>query len=95
MERLSRPKDDLFENSTMTFGEHLEELRQCLVRAILWLAAGLIIGLFFADSVIIFVKTPLERAIQQFNADRDLHRLGYADLDADELQPLREFLMQN
>ncbi len=79
----------------MTFGEHLEELRQCLVKAILWLAAGLIIGLFFADRVIIFVKTPLENAIQQFNADRDLHRLGYTDLAAAELKPLRNFLMQN
>ena len=67
MDRLARPKDDLFDNSTMTFGEHLEELRHSLVRAILWLAAGLIFGLFFADSVVLFVKTPLESAIQQFN----------------------------
>lgn len=95
MDRLARPKDDLFDNSTMTFGEHLEELRKALVKAIVWLAAGLVIGLFFADRVIIFVKTPLESAIQQFNADRDLHRLGYEDLDAAELQPLRNFLMQN
>ena len=95
MDRPARPKDDLFDSSTMTFGEHLEELRQCLVKAILWLAAGLVIGLFFADRVIIFVKSPLENAIQQFSADRDLHRLGYTDLKADDLQPLRDFLMQN
>ena len=95
MDRLARPKDDLFENSTMTFGEHLEELRQCLVKSILWLAIGLIGGLFFADQVIIFVKTPLEAAIQQFNADRDLHRLGYEDPNEASLQPLREFLMEN
>ncbi len=95
MNQLARPKDDLFESSTMTFGEHLEELRKCLVKAILWLVGGLAIGLCFADSVIIFVKTPLEQAIQQFNADRDLYRLGYEDAEADELQPLRNFLMQN
>ncbi len=96
MDRIARPKDDLFDNSTMTFGQHLEELRQCLVKAICWLVGGLAIGLVFADRVIIFVKSPLETAIQQFNTDRDLHRLGYGDrLDDPELQPLRQFLMQH
>ena len=91
MDRLARPKDDLFDNSTMTFGEHLDELRGSLVRAMIWLAGGLLIGLFFADSVVLFVKTPLQSAIQEFNADRDLHRLGY-DPTAREIQPLHEFL---
>ncbi|MGI9474167.1 MAG: twin-arginine translocase subunit TatC [Rubripirellula sp.] len=94
MEKLARPKDDLFDNSTMTFGEHLEELRHSLVRAVMWLAGGLIIGLFFADSVVLFVKTPLEGAIQQFNADRDLHKLGYDPQDAAN-QPLHQFLATN
>jgi len=95
VDRLARPKDDLFDSSTMTFGEHLEELRHALVKAILWLAGGLIIGLFFADGVILFVQTPLESAIQKFNADRDLHRLGYTDPNAAEVQPLHQFLETN
>ena len=96
MDKLARPKDDLFDNSTMTFGEHLEELRQCLVKALLWLAAGLVIGLFFADTVIRFVQSPLQSAILEFKADRDLHRLGYGDrLDEPEIKPLRKFLMKN
>jgi sec-independent protein translocase protein TatC len=95
VDRLARPKDDLFDSSTMTFGEHLEELRHSLVRAILWLAGGMIIGLYFADSVILFVQTPLEAAIQKFNADRDLHRLGYTDPNAPEIQSLHEFLATN
>ncbi len=91
MDRLARPKDDLFDNSTMTFGEHLDELRQSLVRAILWLAGGLIIGLFFADSVILFIQKPLESAIREFQAERDLYRMGY-DPKAPEVNSLREFL---
>lgn len=93
MDRLARPKDDLFDNSTMTFGEHLEELRSSLVRAILWLAGGMLIGLYFAPHVIQFVQIPLQAAIQEFNADRDLYRLGYTDPSAPEIQPLRQFLM--
>lgn len=78
----------------MTFGEHLDELRHALVRAVMWLAGGLLIGLFFADSVVLFVKTPLESAIQQFNADRDLHRLGYDPSD-EANRPLHQFLATN
>ena len=43
--------DDHFKDSTMTFGEHLEELRVCLVRALLGLAVGTLIGLYTADQV--------------------------------------------
>ena len=75
MDRLARPKDDLFENSTMTFGEHLEELRRSLGKAILWLIGGMLIGLYFADSLILYIQRPLETAIQQFKVDQDLHRL--------------------
>jgi sec-independent protein translocase protein TatC len=94
VETLARPKDDLFDNSTMTFGEHLDELRQALVKAILWLAGGLIIGLFFADTVVQFVQTPLRAAIQQFNADRDLHQLGYDPADPANRE-LHQFLATN
>ena len=34
---LKKPDDDLFKDSTMTFGEHLEELRVCLWKATLGL----------------------------------------------------------
>ncbi|MDA8743652.1 twin-arginine translocase subunit TatC [Rubripirellula amarantea] len=94
MDRIARPQDDLFENSTMTFGEHLEELRKCLVHAVAWLAGGLIIGLFFADSVILFIQQPLESAIRNFQADRDLYKLGY-DPKADESQPIRDFMTEH
>lgn len=91
---MERPKDDLFDNSTMTFGEHLEELRHSLVKAILSLAAGLVIGLFFADRVVLFVQMPLQTAIQKFNADRALYQAGYDPTD-EESRPLHEFLSTN
>ena len=78
----------------MTFGEHLEDLRHSLFRAMLWLAGGLLIGLFFANEVVRFVQMPLEGAIEQFNADRDLHRLGYDPSDQ-SVQELHNFLAKN
>ena len=78
----------------MTFGEHLEDLRHALVRAIIWLAGGLIIGLFFADGLVQYAQAPLVGAIQQFNADRDLYRLGYDPSDK-SVQSLHGFLAEN
>ena len=94
MDRLAQPKDDLFENSTMTFREHLDELRHSLVRAVMWLAAGLVIGLLFADRVVLFVQTPLQTAIRDYMADRDLFRLGYDPADPANA-PLKKFLATN
>ena len=46
--RKSRKTDkDLFEESTMTFGEHLEALRKCLFKSVIALIAGTAIGLSF------------------------------------------------
>ena len=94
MDRIEPPKDDLFENSTMTFGEHLEELRHRLMHAVMWLAGGLVIGLFFADSLILFIQRPLESAIQSFQADRDLYRLGY-DPTSEKVKPIRQYMTEH
>ncbi len=58
--------EDLFRESTMTFGEHLEELRQCLFRAIWGLAIGVVIGLIFGNRVVAFIQSPLEQALTKY-----------------------------
>lgn len=78
----------------MTFGEHLDELRKALAKALTWLALGLVVGLFFADHVVRYVQDPLKAAIQKFNADRDLARLGY-DPDSPDVASLRQMLTEN
>jgi len=79
----------------MTFGEHLEELRKSLGKALLWLAVGLVIGLaFFADRVVRYVQEPLKAAIQEYNVDRDLARFG-VDPDSPDVQGLRHLLREN
>jgi sec-independent protein translocase protein TatC len=79
----------------MTFGEHLDELRKSLGKALMWLALGLVVGLFFfADRVVRYVQDPLKEAIQTFNVDRDLARLGF-DPDSPEVAGLRQMLTEN
>ncbi len=58
--------DDLFESSTMTFGEHLEELRVSLTKALICLAVGMGISLLFADRIVRYVQTPLKKSLEEF-----------------------------
>ncbi len=58
--------DDLFEKSSMSFGEHLEELRRALVKSFLWLALGTCVGLIFANTVVHFISQPLRKKMDDF-----------------------------
>ena len=69
--RMPRTDDeDLFEGSTMTFGEHLEELRICLIRAALGLAVGVAIGFFLGRPVVHLIEQPLRKALGTYYTER-------------------------
>lgn len=100
--RFPRKSDeDLFRESTMTFGEHLEELRVCLFRALAGLMIGFIFGLFVGDRVVNWIQEPLRRALisyytrqaNQIVASRlkELTELGYTESTLKEAQTRRMF----
>ncbi len=62
--------EDLFEGSKMSFGEHLEELRICLVRALIGLAIGFLFGLLVASDVVKHIEGPLDDALQKFYREK-------------------------
>ncbi len=62
--------DDLFEKSAMTFGQHLDELRIALVKASIWLAVGLVVGLPLASSVVRYMQGPLEESLDKYYRKR-------------------------
>ena len=70
-----KPTDDLFEGTTMSFGEHLEELRVALFRGVLGIVAGCLIGFFVANMVVRFFQSPLERAMERYYIDKQLSDL--------------------
>jgi len=59
-------KQVLPEDSTMSLGDHLEELRLRLIRALLGLGIGLIIGLILGRSIISFMEGPYNDATAKF-----------------------------
>ena len=64
--------EDLFQSSTMTFGEHLEELRTCLMRATAGLAVAVLVGFFIAQPVVHLIEQPLRRALGNYYTKRSI-----------------------
>lgn len=62
---MSKQSRDLFDDSTMTFGEHLEALRVHLWKAIIGLAISVILMLVFGKHVVHVVRKPIDEALQR------------------------------
>jgi sec-independent protein translocase protein TatC len=96
-------EEDLFKESTMTFGEHLEELRVCLFKAILGLAVGVILGMVAGFWVVDWIQVPLRNALTRYYEGQavknvtgeldDLRKKGFS-LPAD-VKTIKEFVAKN
>ena len=58
---------DLFDDSTMSFGEHLEVLRFHLVRALLGLAVAMIFTLVVGEQLVRLIRQPIDAALRRAN----------------------------
>ncbi len=70
--------EDLFQDTTMTFGEHLAELRQCLLRALFGLVLMFVVVLAvdLPSRIISFINRPLQGVLTDFYLQRAQHWLG-------------------
>jgi sec-independent protein translocase protein TatC len=89
-----QPADDLFEKSSMSFGEHLEELRKALGKALLWLGIGAAIGLVFAEKIVHFIEKPLRLAISDFYVNQAKEQFKLAN-GIEPTQEMAEWITLN
>ncbi len=61
---MPNPAKDLFSDTTMSFGEHLEALRSHLWKAIAGVALGCAISLFFGTEIVNIIRWPLDEALR-------------------------------
>ena len=66
--------EDLFDQSSMSFLEHLDELRACLIGAILCVALGLIVAVIplgawpsLATMAVDYIQHPLKKSLQNYH----------------------------
>uniref|UniRef100_A0A7C2JZE2 Sec-independent protein translocase protein TatC n=1 Tax=Schlesneria paludicola TaxID=360056 RepID=A0A7C2JZE2_9PLAN len=60
-------KKDLFDDSVMSFGEHLEVLRVHLIRALLGLAVGVVITMACGESIVRIIRQPIDTALNRYS----------------------------
>ena len=77
--------EDLFEESRMSFGQHLEELRWTLMKCLIALAVGCCVGFVYAEEVVEFLKIPLQKALDNYELVEAREKIqeekGYIDPD--------------
>lgn len=61
---MARSSKDLFDDSTMSFGEHLEVLRTHLWKALIGVTIGVVFALFNGSTIIGIVRQPIDRALR-------------------------------
>lgn len=75
---------DLFDDSSMSFGDHLESLRTHLWKSIIGLSIAVVFCLFYGDYVIDFVRGPIDQALKKHNFPTTATDDGLADFDFGE-----------
>jgi sec-independent protein translocase protein TatC len=62
------PSDDeaRLEQSKMSFGEHLEELRRTLFKSILAILIGFLLGLWLGNDIVSYIQKPLVASLEDF-----------------------------
>lgn len=71
---------DLFDDSTMTFGEHLEALRVHVWKALIGLVIGVILALIFGNQIIGVLKEPINEALRKNNVSEATDDVGNVDM---------------
>src|SRR5262245_30433268 len=62
---MAKRSKDLFDDSVMTFGEHLESLRGHVIKALIGVVLAMIVCLYKGDVVVGIVRTPLDNALRR------------------------------
>ena len=71
------------EQTKMSFGQHLEELRAALVKSLLAIVLGFLAGLLVGRQLVDYIQKPLREALQDFYVGQAVER------ETDRLEAMR------
>ncbi len=72
---------DLFDESTMSFGEHLEVLRVHLWKALIGVMIGIVFALFQGSAIIGIVRGPIDKALKAYGQTAEDDAQVLEDID--------------
>lgn len=78
--------DDFFADTRMSFGDHLEELRGCLLRGLYGFLVGLFVSFLFGHHVVAFIAQPVEDALVRYYNQRAEEFLAQLEADPNMAQ---------
>ncbi|MDR2763247.1 MAG: twin-arginine translocase subunit TatC [Planctomycetaceae bacterium] len=58
--------DNLFAESSMSIGEHIEELRKCIIYSLCWVVVCTMIGFYFGADIVRYIQIPVSNSLDQF-----------------------------
>src|SRR5215472_14864321 len=58
--------EDIFKDTRMSFGDHIEELRSHMLRAIYGFVIGMVVALIFAKWVFAIITDPVQDQLMEF-----------------------------
>ena len=67
--------DDLFTETSMSFGEHLEELRLCFIRSLFSIAIGTLLGFAAGAPVIEYIQIPVQRSVAIYYEKQTIQKI--------------------
>jgi sec-independent protein translocase protein TatC len=67
--------DDLFTETSMSFGEHLEELRLCFIRSLFSIALGTLLGFAAGAKVVESIQIPVQHSVATYHEKRTLQKI--------------------
>jgi len=70
---LDKKAEDIFENTRMSFGDHLLELRSCIISSLYGIVAGFVACLIFGKYILGLISLPLMVALKKAGNDPQLY----------------------
>jgi sec-independent protein translocase protein TatC len=85
--------EDIFADSRMSFGDHIEDLRTHLIRALLGFVVGMLVSFLFSGWVVEFINAPIQEQLMEFynrRVERVKKKLEDGDPAVTRLNELKE-----
>jgi len=67
--------DDLFAETSMSFGDHLEELRLCFIRSLVSITLGTLLGFALGAPVLEYIQIPVQRSVASYHEQRTMRKI--------------------